>query len=91
MWEFCTISFPVARRDYRCEASDFASSYSESDLKSDLSESEFLDYLLAKTEGFKIIKGTRYKKITGKVEGKWVVFRARIDIDEICSRNYYQY
>ena len=92
MWECYTISYPVAKRDYRCEASDFLCSYSESDLKSDLSESEFLDYIRAKSERFKIIKGTRYKKITGKFDGEWAVFKARLDIDEICSRNdYYEY
>jgi len=82
-WTFSKVTFPVARKNYRCEASDWISN---SMRYGDLTEEDQAIWEKAKKEGCKILKGTRYKKITGKYEGEMSTYRARLDLDDLCCR-----
>lgn len=82
-WDFYTLTTPKARKQYTCEAIDWI-------LNDGLDAYEFDEEELAiiekaRSEKWKILKGTKYVKISGKWEGEFCVFRARKDIDEICQ------
>lgn len=81
-WEFVTTTYPVARKEYRCEASDWI-------LNCGLGEDDFSpehwDLIeKARLEKWKIIPGTQYVKAEGKWEGDFTVYRARKDLHQIC-------
>lgn len=84
-WSFCRESMPVARKEYRCDALDLIQSIGLHDF--DLTDDEWADIQKAITEGGKILPGTKYRKVTGVWEGEWCIFRARLDIDEICEEH----
>lgn len=83
MWEFCEEIKPIAKKDYCCDASDYISEMDDCDFCSD--DIEVIEK--ARVEGNKILKGTKYIKISGKWDGEFAVFRARPDLDEICRKN----
>ena len=85
MWEVETCTNPVAKKDYHCQASDWIDNVSLQD--DELGEEDLKTIRLAKDENNRILKGTKYVKITGKWEGEWSVFRAREDLDDICTRH----
>lgn len=80
MWDFSTTTIQRASKDYHCDASDWL----QNDCIEDFTEEEQAIYHKAESEGFKILKGTLYTKTTGKYEGEFGVFRARIDLNNIC-------
>ncbi len=82
MWDWCSTTYPVARKEYECGASVWLneSGYVEEDFD----PSDWTVIERARTEGFKIIPGERYMCTRGIWEGEWSTFRARLDIDEIC-------
>ena len=82
-WEFETVSTPKARKDYHCDASDWISNYGEDEFTPE----EWGIIQKAKLEKNKILKGTKYHKVTGKWEGEFSTFRARIDLNKICMAN----
>lgn len=84
MWEMQTITNPVARKDYDCGASVWIDHASYDDAEYD--EKDLQTIRKAKAENNKILKGTRYLKITGKWEGEFDTFRAREDLDAICHK-----
>lgn len=83
-WELANHSTPVARKEYRCEAWPFIDNSGYVELDFDAEEWEVIQ--IAKAENFKIKKGDKYVKITGKWEGDFEVFRARADLDAICHK-----
>jgi len=83
-WTFSKTTSPVARKDYHCEASDWISNSIGYD--DELSEEDQATWEKAQEEGCKILKGTRYQKVTGKYEGEMSTYRARLDLDDICCR-----
>ena len=86
-WDFCETTEQVANRDYHCQSSDWIN---ESDLLGELSFSELRSIANAKRDKWKIKKGDRYIKTTGKFDGEFTVFRARLDLDKICiNHNLY--
>jgi len=83
-WEMETRTDPVARKDYHCQASDWICESGR-----DESEYEVKDWATikkAKSEDWKILKGTKYVKVSGKYDGDFATFRAREDLEDICQR-----
>ena len=83
MWDFSEETQPIARKDYHCEASDWLGNFSDDEFD----EEELTVIARARHEGFKILKGERYTKTTGKWEGEFSTFRARIDLNNICIKH----
>lgn len=81
-WDFVTTTQPVATKSYHCEASDWITNASLNDL--DLSAEHRATIAQAKQEGWKILRGTRYLRMVGKFDGGWRVYRARLDLHQIC-------
>lgn len=81
-WNVFTDSEPIARKDYRCDASYFLGSLSESDFDGD----DLLIYQGAKADNFMIKKGMKYVKRKGLCDGDWQVFRAREDLNNLCIK-----
>ena len=84
-WDVYTETKPVARKDYLCNACEIITDNSLGER--DFSPEEWIVIELAKSEGFKILKGTKYIKVKGIYEHEPSTFRARMDIDEICREN----
>lgn len=84
MWDFGRTTIQVANKDYECDASDFINNagYGEQDFD----KSDWETIKKAKSEGYKILKGTEYIKTNGKWEGEFSTCRARIDLDKICVK-----
>ena len=82
-WDFCTTTIQVAKKDYGCDAVCWIDDSTEY-LRGELSISELRSIARAKKDGWKIKKGMKYIKSVGKWEGRFEVFRARIDLSEIC-------
>ena len=82
-WDFAVHTEQLARKDYRCQASDWINSgYCELDFDPE----DWQAIMKAKGEGWKILKGTNYLKVKGKWEGEFCVFRARPELDAICHK-----
>lgn len=83
-WEIERATSPVAKKDYPCQASVWID---DAGLKEDdYSEEDWAVIEKAKAENWMIKKGTQYSKIEGKWEGEFSVFRARVDLDNICHK-----
>lgn len=81
IWDFAVSTTSVARKDYCCDAAEWienAIGYYA------LSDEQLAIYEAAKLEGFRILKGTRYSRTQGFFDGEFCVFRARLDLDQIC-------
>lgn len=83
-WEMGTTTTQTARKDYHCQASDWI-------LNAGLSERDYdpVDWAeleKAKSEGWKILKGTEYIKMQGKWDGEFSTFRARPELNAICQK-----
>ena len=84
-WDMQTVTNPIAKKDYHCQASDWIDNtlgWNEAEYD----EEDRPIILKAKAENFKILKSTRYVKVTGKWEGEFDTFRAREDLDAICRK-----
>lgn len=81
MWECSTTTNPVARKDYYCQACGFIrdSGWTEGDF----GEEEWALIEKAKADGWKILKGQKYLKVSGIWDGDPSVFRARPEIDKL--------
>jgi hypothetical protein len=82
-WDFSVTTTPVARKEYRCQAAEWL----ENDDIEEFTQEEQVIYAAAERENFKILIGTKYIKTQGRYEGEFCVFRARIDLDNICRDN----
>jgi len=84
MWDFAVDTYPVARKEYHCEASDHISmaGYGQRDYEPD----DWATIVKAREEDNKILKGTEYLHISGKWEGDFAVYRARQDLHAICIK-----
>ena len=85
MWKVCTVTQPVARKEYNCEASDWIDNTIGWD-ESEFEPQDVETIRKARAERFKILPGTKYVKVSGFWDGDTSVFRARIDLDDICKR-----
>jgi len=84
MWDFAVTTEQKANKDYNCEASAWLGNYpSDAFDKLDLAI-----IARAESENNKILKGVMYTKTTGKFEGEFTVFRARIDLNDICIKHH---
>lgn len=82
MWEIENTTYPVARKEYHCQAWDWIDNagYDEGDYEPE----DWETIEKARTEGFKILPGTKYVCTHGKWEGEFTTFRARNDLHHIC-------
>jgi hypothetical protein len=83
-WDFYTSTMPVAKKDYPCDAWVWISNANLSD--DDFEEEDREIIFKAKSEGYKILKGTKYSKTKGMFNGEFTTFRSRIDLDDICKK-----
>ncbi|KZX78272.1 hypothetical protein A3715_10415 [Oleiphilus sp. HI0009] len=88
-WDFYEQTEPVARKDYRCDATGY--------LYEVINEGyfSFSDYRLivkAKRDRWKIKKGQKYIKVVGKWDGEFCTFRARPEMHALCEKHnlYYE-
>lgn len=70
MWEMEKIEFPVARKNYHCEASEWIGNTLGFDER-EYTPEEWAHIEQAKEKGFKILKGEKYVKVSGKWEGEY--------------------
>ena len=82
MWDFSGETQPTARKDYHCDASEWLSNFDDSDF--DAQDLAIIN--LARSENNKILKGTKYIKVTGKYEGDFCTFRAKPELNAICIK-----
>jgi hypothetical protein len=84
MPELIRESTPVARKHYPCEASHWINqaNWGASDFEPD----EQLLLSAAEADRFKIRPGTRYLYQVQRVDGRLEVFRARIDMHNLCLK-----
>lgn len=82
-WDFCEVTTQAARKDYRCEASDWVLEQVNEGL---FTFAEMRLIVKAKREKWRIKKGQKYIKCQGKYMGEFNVFRARPELDELCRK-----
>ena len=85
-WTMETITNPIAKKDYHCEASDWI----DNTIGWDAEEFDDKDRTVikkAREEDCRILKGTKYLKVSGKWEGEFETFRARQDLHSICLKH----
>lgn len=82
MWELEKTTYPIAKKNYHCEASDWV----DNGCLDDISKADMATIKKAKEEGFKILLGTKYLKTTGKWDGEFSIYRCRIDLHDICIK-----
>ena len=76
---------PIARKDYRCEASEI---FLESGLESgDLDQKDCQSLNQAHSDRWMIRKGQPYRKAIMVDAGIFTTYRARLDMDAICTKH----
>lgn len=82
MWDLAVTTTQKARKDYPCGAWEWIdnSGYGQADFK----PKDWQIIEKARKDGFMIKKGMEYTKISGKFDGEFTVFRARLDLNAIC-------
>lgn len=83
MWDFCTVSKPIARKEYQCEASYFITDRGDPSI---FSREEVEAVKRSRDDHNRINIGDRYFKITGRDDGEFTVFRARLENHAICEK-----
>ena len=83
MWDFCSITTPVARKEYECDGIVFID---ECGYDEEFTPEEIAVINNCRKNGRKIFKGDKYIRVTGMWDGQWVTFRARPEINEICAK-----
>lgn len=76
-------SFHIARKDHRCDACDCLLNYRDIE-DFDGKDREAIE--LAKSHGWKILKGERYVRHVGVWHGDFSCFKSIPAIHDICSR-----
>lgn len=80
MWDFYKETEPKARKSYSCDASQWVIDLIDFQ---DLPFSEKRSFVRAKRDRFKILPGMKYRKVEGKCEGEFRVWRSRLDMEKI--------
>ena len=83
MWDFATDSSPVAKKEYNFQAWPWI--VNSGCYPDDFNETEIAIIDKARSEGFKVLRGTRYLRVSGKWEGEMSTYCARLDIQKICD------
>jgi hypothetical protein len=79
-WDFSVTTRPIARKPYRCDAAHVIR-----DTDCDFTAEERATIESARAGGWMINKGDQYVNCSGKWDGEFETFRARIDLDAICQ------
>lgn len=83
-WDFSTTTVQKANKEYHCDAASWIKNSDVGTNDFDFTEKDLATVKKAKSENWKIKKGTIYIKTTGMWDGEFSVFKARIDLNEIC-------
>jgi len=78
-WDFCVEKIKKAAKDYNCQAYIWLVNSEIEDLTDDEKN------IIEESSG-KIRKGESYIHVSGKWEGEFMVFRSRIDLNDICKK-----
>lgn len=84
MSELAITKIVKARKEHICQASHFINDSNYGEIDFDKKDWEIIQK--AKSEEWKIKKGTDYIMTKVKWDGEFFVFRARIDLNEICEK-----
>lgn len=84
-WEIAKVEHPVARKNYQCQASVWIDN-TVGFFRSEFDPEDWEKIKVAAKKDFKILKGEKYKKISGKFDGEFGVFRAIPELDDICKK-----
>lgn len=83
---FFTLSKPIARKQYNCDACRFIlEAWCKADIET-LTEDEQIAYQLAKSHNFKILPGERYIKQPQIYDGRFTTFRGIPNMNAICHK-----
>lgn len=85
MCEIIRYETPVARKDYPCDVAPLIQECLQE--KGFFSFSDMRIIALARQQGWKILKGTRYALQVQRIDGEFVNVRARQDLLEICREH----
>jgi len=72
-------------KTYHCGASDWIDNSGLGE--ADFGAEDWATIEQARAEDWEIKKGTQYIQTSGKWEGEFSVFRARLDLDAICKKH----
>jgi len=84
-WEMETVEYPKARKDYSCDAAEWIGNtvgFNEREFEPE----DWEKIEAAMNKNFKILKGEKYLKVSGKYDGEFSTFRAIPALDEICKK-----
>ncbi len=84
-WKFAKVLTPIARKQYHCDASEWIANTIGWD-EDEYDDADISIIRKAGHEHCKILKGTRYLKVSGIWEGEFTTFRAREDLNAICLK-----
>ena len=84
MWELAKTKTIMARKEHNCEASDWITNSNYGEI--DFDPEDWAIIQKAKDENWKIKKGDLYLYTTGKYDGEFCAYKARIDLDKICKK-----
>ncbi len=82
-WDVSTETRPTARKDYHCDASHWIE---QAWPHEDFEPEEQMQIEKAQAEGWKILAGNKYVKVTGIFEGVFTTFRGRPELCDICTK-----
>ena len=80
-WYFYRITYPIARKEYDDQGWEHISNS-----RRDFSFSDLRKIVKIKKKNYRILKGEKHIKITGKYEGMMDTFRISFDADFICNK-----
>lgn len=83
MWNIKRITYPIASKDYDCDAWPWIDNSGYG--KRDFTPEEWDVIQKARKENFKILKGTKYLCVRGKWDDEFLTYRARLDLNGICT------
>lgn len=95
MIEVLTDEIRTARKEYSCDASEYVREWVSEGMyvpgrhigeSGKVKFSDLRKIAAARSEGYKILKGSKYKYQRNKYDGDIYSFRGRIDMTEMCHR-----
>ena len=82
-WDFYTGTSPVAKKDHNCGACEWILNSCDWGM---FTFAELRIIVKARRDGWKIKKGQKYIKCSGRWNGEWDTFRARPEINDLCQK-----
>jgi hypothetical protein len=86
MWDFHTITEPIARKQYDDDNEPYFDHFDHVEHLDDFTFAEKRVVAEAKARKWKIIPGMKYVKCSGKLDGEWCTVRSTPELNAICRR-----